>query len=155
MGVYLAAPRLREVDTELLVRAALGGGGGGAGEEEDGDDDGGGRVGSNGDSGRDASKESQKRLFVPIVGDGPQEMCLVHLGEYFVPFESISGERKMSLSFYLLSRLPLKNLSLSFPFFSSFSPFFPRFARRTHDRAPLWHPGALERLRRRQAAGGR
>lgn len=83
VGVYLAAPRLREVDTELLVRAALAGGGGGGGE--DGGDGGAGSNGCGTSPSEGKDREQKKRLFVPIVGDGPQEMCLVHLGEYFVP----------------------------------------------------------------------
>ncbi len=78
MGIYLAAPRLREVGTELLVRAALG--------EENAT-----AQSKNADGGASSStstlageEEKKKRLFVPIVGDGPQEMSLVHLGEFSI-----------------------------------------------------------------------
>ena len=111
MGVYLAAPRLREVDTGLLVRAALLGGEG-KGKEENGSNN----------NGASTSSTPWKRLFVPIVGKGPQEMSLVHLGEFgLIGLGKISGWGGISslslLCFaaqLLLSFSP--SLFLSYPF---------------------------------------
>lgn len=112
VGVYLAAPRLREVDTDLLVRAALG--------EENPSSPPSSSGSSNGGAATSAS--SKKRLFVPIVGDGPQEMRLVHLGELLFCSSSKSFlERKRErgicrfLSVCSVCCRSLPSLSLSLP----------------------------------------
>ena len=127
MGVYLSAPRLREVDTELLVRAALGGGGA---EEEDsanggGANGGGGASTSASSANEEKEKESKmKRLFVPIVGDGPQEMCLVHLGEFWILiYKAFRGNEKEKKGRCLCS-LSCRSKPLSLSLFSFFSCLF-------------------------------
>lgn len=153
VGVYLAAPRLREVDTELLVRAALGQETAAAENKTNGAD------GVFATSTSNSTNEGEKkRLFVPIVGDGPQEMCLVHLGESLF-LKPASGRRRSSREkekgrVLCLLALPLNSLFLSLSFLLPLFLPIPRFARRDQDRAPLRHKGAVERIRRWQAAGG-
>ena len=58
VGAYVAAPRLREVETGALLEAALREGAG------------------------SAASPSPKRLFVPVVDDRAAGMRLLHLGEW-------------------------------------------------------------------------